>query len=148
MPRRARPSSALRWRPRILRLIADAFGLLLGLQVRPRVLPGDIPVGFELVAPVSPERQVAREVFERCLQGGEVILGDKDLAGRELADSVHVLGAAVRPSGRATSRSARALAPHRQWAESTHNAYVRWQPAISLTIQLGQLPRPFVVDAV
>jgi hypothetical protein len=135
--------------------------------------PNGMPVGFDLVAANVPERQAAREVLERCLQGGEIVLGDKGFAGAEFAEAVAALGAQfVRPA-----RRDEPLGPSfsriRQWIESTiwslkgqlslerHGArtlqglrirvaqrLLALAAAISLNLKLGRPPRSLVAYAV
>jgi DDE family transposase len=77
------------------------------------------PRAAALVAADRPEREVALTLLPRTLTGGETIVCDKGYAGREFADSVNALGAAVlRPPRKDEPLTGPHLAPIRQRIES------------------------------
>jgi hypothetical protein len=75
---------------------------------------------LELCSPKIDEREVALALLARCRRhGGEVLLGDKNYAGREFAANVAQLGATIlRPCRRDERTTKPHLAPMRQRIES------------------------------
>ena len=72
-----------------------------------------------LVSADRPEREVALTLLPRALAGGETIVCDKGYAGREFAEAVAALGAAVlRPPRANEPQTGPHLAPIRQRIES------------------------------
>ncbi|HEX3801549.1 MAG TPA: IS982 family transposase [Solirubrobacteraceae bacterium] len=81
--------------------------------------PDGMPLGFELAPANAPERLVAREVLERSLLAGQILLTDKGFAGEEFEQLVLDLGArAVRPDRRDEPTRFGNLGGARQWIES------------------------------
>jgi hypothetical protein len=77
------------------------------------------PRAAALVGADRPEREVALTLLPRALAGGETIVCDKGDAGREFANAVAALGAAVLRPPRATEpQKGPHLAPIRQRIES------------------------------
>ena len=77
-----------------------------------------MPVGFDLAPANVDERKASREILERCLRGGETVLGDKGFAGREFSAFVASLQASfIRPARRDEPETA-SYGPIRQWIES------------------------------
>jgi len=135
--------------------------------------PNGMPVGFDLVAANVPERKAARIVLERCIRGGEIVLGDKGFAGREFADQIAALGATFLHPARKDEPLGPGFGRIRQWIESVvwslkgqlglerHGArtldglrvrvaqrLLALAAAISLNLQLGRRPRSLVAYAV
>lgn len=80
--------------------------------------PNGMPVGFDIAPANVDERKAAREILERCLRGGETVLGDKNFAGREFKGFVDSLHANfVRPA-RKDEPDSPSYGPIRQWIES------------------------------
>jgi hypothetical protein len=77
------------------------------------------PRAAALVSADRPEREVALTLLPRALAGGETIVCDKGYAGREFANAVAALGAAVlRPPRANEPQAGPHLAPIRQRIES------------------------------
>ena len=77
------------------------------------------PRAAALVSADRPEREVALTLLPRALAGGETIVCDKGYAGREFAEAVAALGAAVlRPPRANEPQTGPHLAPIRQRIES------------------------------
>ena len=77
------------------------------------------PRAAALVSADRPEREVALSLLPRALAGGETIVCDKGYAGREFANAVAELGAAVlRPPRQTEPQTGPHLAPIRQRIES------------------------------
>ena len=78
------------------------------------------PRALKLASPKRDEREIGLELLERCERaGGETLLGDKGYAGREFADQVAKLDAAiVRPRRKDEPGNGPHLAPIRQRIES------------------------------
>jgi hypothetical protein len=90
-----------------------------GMRLHLACAPDGTPRAAALVAADRPEREVALTLLPRALTGGETIVCDKGYAGREFADSVNALGAAVlRPPRRDEPPTGPHLAPVRQRIES------------------------------
>jgi transposase len=91
-----------------------------GFRLHAIFSPDGTPRALELTAPNVSERDVALVLLTRCRrQGGETLLGDKGYAGRDFAQAVSDLGAAVlRPTRRDEPGRGPHLAPIRQRIES------------------------------
>jgi hypothetical protein len=78
------------------------------------------PRALELASPKIDDREVALVLLDRCRRhGGEVLLGDKNYAGREFAANVDQRGATiVRPRRKDEPAGGPHLAPIRQRIES------------------------------
>lgn len=82
--------------------------------------PDGLPIGFELAPANAPERAVAKELLERVLQGGEIVIADKGFAGAEFEQHVAALGAQLlRPDRKNEPARFGSLGRIRQWIEST-----------------------------
>lgn len=82
--------------------------------------PDGLPIGFELAAANAPERAVAAELLQRCLQSGEIVIADKGFAGVEFEAHVRSLGAhLLRPDRKDEPPRFGSLGGLRQWIEST-----------------------------
>ena len=78
-----------------------------------------IPTGYELAPANAPERDVARELLERCAQPGLLIIGDKGFAGREFEQAVSDLECEFqRPDRRGERQRYGNLGGIRQWIEA------------------------------
>jgi hypothetical protein len=81
--------------------------------------PDGMPITFCLAPANEPEREVCELLLERGLQGGELVIGDKGLAGREFEQHVTSLGATfLRPDRADEQPRIGPLAGLRQWIES------------------------------
>jgi hypothetical protein len=91
-----------------------------GFRLHALVAPDGTPRALELCSPKIDEREVALALLARCRRhGGEVLLGDKNYAGREFAANVAQLGATIlRPCRRDERTTKPHLAPMRQRIES------------------------------
>ena len=90
-----------------------------GMRLHLACAPDGTPRAAALVSADRPEREVALTLLPRALTGGETIVCDKGYAGREFADAVHALGAAVlRPPRKTEPQTGPHLAPIRQRIES------------------------------
>jgi DDE family transposase len=90
-----------------------------GMRLHLACAPDGTPRAAALVAADRPEREVALTLLPRALAGGETIVCDKGYAGREFANAVNLLGAAVlRPPRANEPQTAPHLAPIRQRIES------------------------------
>jgi len=90
-----------------------------GMRLHLACAPDGTPRAAALVSADRPEREVALTLLPRALQGGETIVCDKGYAGREFADAVAALGAAVmRPPRQTEPHTGPHLAPIRQRIES------------------------------
>jgi hypothetical protein len=90
-----------------------------GMRLHLACAPDGTPRAAALVAADRPEREVALTLLPRALTGGETIVCDKGYAGREFADNVAKLGAAIqRPARRDEAQQQPHLAPIRQRIES------------------------------
>lgn len=82
--------------------------------------PDGLPVGFELAAANAPERVVAKELLERVLEPGQLVIGDKGFAGAEFEQQVSALGGRfLRPDRKDEQPRFGSLGGIRQWIEST-----------------------------
>jgi Transposase DDE domain len=82
--------------------------------------PDGLPVGFELAAANAPERIVAKELLERVLEPGQLVIGDKGFAGAEFEQHVSALGGRfLRPDRKDEQPRFGSLGGIRQWIEST-----------------------------
>jgi hypothetical protein len=82
--------------------------------------PDGLPIGFELAPANAPERIVAAELLDRFLRAGEIVIGDKGFAGRELEAHVAALGGRLlRPDRKDEPARYGPLGGIRQWIEST-----------------------------
>src|SRR5436190_12056836 len=66
-----------------------------GMRLHLACSPDGTPRAAALVAADRPEREVALTLLPRALAGGETIVCDKGYAGRDFAEAVGALGAAV-----------------------------------------------------
>jgi hypothetical protein len=91
-----------------------------GFRLHALVAPDGTPRALELCSPKIDEREVALALLQRCRRhGGEVLLGDKNYAGREFAANVAQLDATIlRPRRRNERATKPHLAPMRQRIES------------------------------
>ena len=90
-----------------------------GMRLHLACAPDGTPRAAALVAADRPEREVALTLLPRALAGGETIVCDKGYAGRDFAEAVGALGAAVlRPPRRNEPQTGPHLAPIRQRIES------------------------------
>jgi Transposase DDE domain len=91
-----------------------------GFRLHALLAPDGTPRALELCSPKIDEREVALVLLTRARrQGGEVLLGDKNYAGREFASNVAQLDATIlRPRRRDEQGSKPHLAPIRQRIES------------------------------
>lgn len=90
-----------------------------GMRLHLACAPDGTPRAAALVAADRPEREVALTLLPRALAGGETIVCDKGYAGREFAEAVAALGAAVlRPPRQNEPQTGPHLAPIRQRIES------------------------------
>jgi hypothetical protein len=90
-----------------------------GMRLHLACAPDGTPRAAALVAADRPEREVALTLLPRALAGGETIVCDKGYAGREFANAVDLLGAAVlRPPRANEPQTGPHLAPIRQRIES------------------------------
>jgi DDE family transposase len=90
-----------------------------GMRLHLACAPDGTPRAAALVAADRPEREVALTLLPRALAGGETIVCDKGYAGREFANAVNLLGAAVlRPPRANEPQTGPHLAPIRQRIES------------------------------
>jgi len=82
--------------------------------------PDGLPIGFELAPANAPERAVAAELLERVLEPGQIVIGDKGLAGSEFEQLVASLGGTLlRPDRKNEQPRFGSLGGIRQWIEST-----------------------------
>jgi len=82
--------------------------------------PDGLPVGVELAPANAPERVVARELLERTLAPGQIVIADKGFAGAEFEQQVAALGGRLlRPDRKDEPRRFGTLGSVRQWIEST-----------------------------
>jgi Transposase DDE domain len=90
-----------------------------GMRLHLACAPDGTPRAAALVSADRPEREVALTLLPRALAGGETIVCDKGYAGREFANAVAALGAAVlRPPRASEPHHGVHLAPIRQRIES------------------------------
>ena len=90
-----------------------------GMRLHLACAPDGTPRAAALVSADRPEREVALRLLPRALAGGETIVCDKGYAGREFANAVAELGAAVlRPPRQNEPQTGPHLAPIRQRIES------------------------------
>lgn len=81
--------------------------------------PDGMPVAFCLAPANEPEREVAELLLEHSLEGGEIVIGDRGLAGREFEELVASLGATfLRPDRADEKPRFGSLGGVRQWIES------------------------------
>lgn len=81
--------------------------------------PDGMPICFELAPANAPEREVAREMFERVWLEGYTVVADKGFAGEDFERHMASLGARfVRPDRKDETRRHGSLGPVRQWIES------------------------------
>lgn len=81
--------------------------------------PDGMPIAFCLAPANEPEREVAELLLERGLKGGELVVGDKGLAGHEFEQLVASFGATfVRPDRADETPRFGPLGRVRQWIES------------------------------
>jgi hypothetical protein len=91
-----------------------------GFRLHAIFAPDGTPRALELASPKIDDREIGLLLLERCRRhGGEVLLGDKNYAGREFAAKVDQLGATiVRPRRKDEAGQGPHLAPIRQRIES------------------------------
>lgn len=91
-----------------------------GFRLHCLFAPDGTPRAFTLASPKRDEREVGIELLARAeRRGGEIVIGDKGYAGREFAEAVRELDAAlVRPSRKDEPDNGIHLAPIRQRIES------------------------------
>ncbi len=91
-----------------------------GFRLHAIFAPDGTPRAIELASPKIDEREIGLVLLERCRRhGGELLLGDKNYAGREFAAKVTDRGATIiRPSRKDEPRNGLHLAPIRQRIES------------------------------
>jgi hypothetical protein len=98
-----------------------------GLRLYLLCAPDGMPVSFCLAAANEPEREIAAAMLERArerglLCGGELIVGDKGLAGGEFERTVASLDATfIRPDRRDEKPRFGKLGGIRQWIESIND---------------------------
>jgi hypothetical protein len=90
-----------------------------GFRLHALFAPDGTPRALRLTSPKKGEREVALEMLEVTLRGGETVLGDKGYAGAEFEADVTNLGATmVRPRRKDEGPMSANLAPIRQRIES------------------------------
>ena len=90
-----------------------------GLRLHLLAAPDGTPRAFTLADPTRGEREVALELLERAVRGGEVLVCDKGYAGREFAGAAAEHGVlVVRPARRDEPGRGAHLAPIRHRIES------------------------------
>jgi hypothetical protein len=91
-----------------------------GFRLHAIFAPDGTPRALTLASPKRDEREVALALLARCERlGGETLIGDKGYAGREFAQAVSDLGAAIlRPRRKDEPGRGVHLAPIRQRIES------------------------------
>jgi hypothetical protein len=91
-----------------------------GFRLHCLFAPDGTPRAFTLASPKRDEREVGIELLARAeRRGGEIVIGDKGYAGREFAQAVRELDAAiVRPARKDEPDNGIRLAPIRQRIES------------------------------
>jgi hypothetical protein len=90
-----------------------------GVRLHALCAPDGTPRALQLASPSRDEREVALDLLERAVHGGEVLLCDKGYAGRAFAASAADLGVTVvRPKRADEAGRGPHLAPIRQRIES------------------------------
>jgi hypothetical protein len=90
-----------------------------GVRLHALCAPDGTPRALQLASPSRDEREVALDLLERAVHGGEVLLCDKGYAGRAFAASAADLGVTVvRPKRADEAGRGPHLAPVRQRIES------------------------------